>query len=130
MGERSPRGSGRAEEAVASPRRNAGAGALRPDLPECSSPHMTQAMENRTSSREWEPSAARATSASADGTRRFAERFADRFTEDFHRDALAGLSLSSIGLGTYLGDCTDADDARYIETARQAFDSGVNVVDT
>lgn len=91
---------------------------------------MTQTMENRTTSREWEPPAARAASASAEGSRRFAERFADRFAEDFYRDALAGLSLSSIGLGTYLGDCTDDDDARYVETARLAFDSGVNVVDT
>jgi aryl-alcohol dehydrogenase-like predicted oxidoreductase len=38
--------------------------------------------------------------------------------------------VSSIGLGTYLGDPTDAVDERYEETVRRALEHGINVVDT
>ncbi|MFC5970631.1 aldo/keto reductase [Halomarina salina] len=38
--------------------------------------------------------------------------------------------VSSVGLGTYLGDPTDAVDERYEETVRRAVEHGINVVDT
>jgi aryl-alcohol dehydrogenase-like predicted oxidoreductase len=68
----------------------------------------------------------RATSA---GTRRFAARTAGRI-EDFQRTLPRKLAASALGLGTYLGDCTDAEDAAYAETVRAAIASGVNVLDT
>jgi aryl-alcohol dehydrogenase-like predicted oxidoreductase len=41
-----------------------------------------------------------------------------------------GLSVSALGVGTYLGDCTDADDAAYTDAVRVAIAAGVNVIDT
>jgi aryl-alcohol dehydrogenase-like predicted oxidoreductase len=38
--------------------------------------------------------------------------------------------VSSIGLGTYLGECIDADDAAYTDTAHHALASGLNLLDT
>lgn len=69
--------------------------------------------------------------ASAEGTTRYAARHGARFSADFFR-ALDGdaIRLSSIGIGTYLGACDDADDARYAGTARRAMDSGINLLDT
>ena len=37
---------------------------------------------------------------------------------------------SVLGMGTYLGDCTDEDDAAYTRTVHAAITSGVNVLDT
>ena len=34
------------------------------------------------------------------------------------------------GVGTYLGDCTDADDGSYAQTLRAAVADGVNLIDT
>lgn len=64
------------------------------------------------------------------GTRRYAARFGKSLTADFYRP-FAGLShVSSLGLGTYLGDCDDAEDARYTATAIAALARGVNLIDT
>jgi aryl-alcohol dehydrogenase-like predicted oxidoreductase len=63
------------------------------------------------------------------GTRRYAIGFAPRRALDFYRP-LAGSVVSSIGIGTYLGECDDADDARYAATVRAALRSGLNLVDT
>jgi aryl-alcohol dehydrogenase-like predicted oxidoreductase len=38
--------------------------------------------------------------------------------------------VSALGVGTYLGDCTDADDAAYTDAVRVAIAAGVNVIDT
>jgi aryl-alcohol dehydrogenase-like predicted oxidoreductase len=38
--------------------------------------------------------------------------------------------VSSLGLGTYLGECEDAEDARYTATAIAALARGVNILDT
>jgi aryl-alcohol dehydrogenase-like predicted oxidoreductase len=46
-----------------------------------------------------------------------------------HRGGPRGLTLSSIAIGTYLGDDTDSDDAAYTETVRLAFADGINVGD-
>ena len=68
--------------------------------------------------------------ATAPGTARYRERHARRFARDFFRAGLSGLSLSSIGIGTYLGEDSDADDIAYADAVRRAVASGVNVVDT
>jgi aryl-alcohol dehydrogenase-like predicted oxidoreductase len=70
--------------------------------------------------------APRATSA---GTRRLAER-GDGDRVDFRRAFPRRLTISALGLGTYLGDCTDADDLGYAQTLRAAVANGVNLIDT
>lgn len=68
--------------------------------------------------------------ATPDGTKRLAARFSERFVGSFYRSSAMGVSISSIGLGTYLGENTDADDDSYIATIRHAIASGINLVDT
>jgi aryl-alcohol dehydrogenase-like predicted oxidoreductase len=68
--------------------------------------------------------------ATADGTQRLAKRFAGRFAADFYRETALKVTVSSIGLGTYLGDSTDEDDAAYVVAARHAIASGLNLLDT
>lgn len=68
--------------------------------------------------------------ASATGTKRFAERWRGKFVPDFFRTTRTGLTVSSVALGTYLGDSDDATDAQYAAAAREAIKAGVNVVDT
>jgi aryl-alcohol dehydrogenase-like predicted oxidoreductase len=63
------------------------------------------------------------------GTARFARRTsvkADGYWRTFPRK----LDVSALGIGTYLGDCTDDDDARYRESIHAAITSGINVIDT
>ena len=77
-----------------------------------------------------EPSAPRdARRATTTGTRRFHARTEGRVT-DFHRTLPRDLTASVLGVGTYLGDCSDVDDAAYAETVRAAIAAGVNVFDT
>lgn len=64
------------------------------------------------------------------GTARYARRFEESLAGDFYRPGARGLRLSSIGLGTYLGDCTDEHDAAYEAAIRYAVASGVNFLDT
>jgi aryl-alcohol dehydrogenase-like predicted oxidoreductase len=63
------------------------------------------------------------------GTRRFVERTPGR-TDDFVRRVPRNLSTGALGLGTYLGDCTDDDDVAYARTVRLAIGAGVNLIDT
>ena len=67
--------------------------------------------------------------ATPDGTARYRARHAERFARDFFRAGPVGRTLSSIGIGTYLGDDSDADDAAYSDAVRYAIASGINVVD-
>jgi aryl-alcohol dehydrogenase-like predicted oxidoreductase len=60
----------------------------------------------------------------------YAARFAQGYAADFYRGGLAGNTLSSIGVGTYLGECTDADDAAYENAIATAIEEGVNLIDT
>jgi aryl-alcohol dehydrogenase-like predicted oxidoreductase len=71
--------------------------------------------------------AGRATEA---GTKRFAARFADRFASDFHRASACDLTVSSLGMGTYLGECDDQEDERYTSTLAAGIDRGLNLIDT
>ena len=62
------------------------------------------------------------------GTARYASRFAGTVAaEHFRRDD--GLTLSSIGLGTYLGDETAEDDRAYEDAVTAALGRGANVLD-
>jgi aryl-alcohol dehydrogenase-like predicted oxidoreductase len=67
--------------------------------------------------------------ATTKGTERFVARTKGRAPE-FRRSLPRNLSASALGLGTYLGDCTDAEDAAYARTIREAIAAGVNVLDT
>ena len=60
----------------------------------------------------------------------YAATFADRYATDFYRSGLAGYTVSSIGIGTYLGECTAADDASYTNVIATAISDGVNLIDT
>lgn len=73
------------------------------------------------------PIASRATAA---GTARYAARRASRFVDDFARPFPPALRVSSIGLGTYLGACSDEDDERYVAAVHHALASGINLLDT
>src|SRR6185503_15817387 len=64
------------------------------------------------------------------GTERYRKRFEAGFVDDFFRTTTAGITVSSIGIGTYLGDSNDSDDAAYQSAIRQAIGDGVNLVDT
>jgi aryl-alcohol dehydrogenase-like predicted oxidoreductase len=68
----------------------------------------------------------RATSA---GTARYRERFSEVADKDHFRKG-QDLWLSSIGVGTYLGDADDETDARYAEAVTRAVELGANVIDT
>jgi aryl-alcohol dehydrogenase-like predicted oxidoreductase len=76
------------------------------------------------------PALLAAGSASPSATSRYRDRFAERFAADHFRALAGGLLASSIGAGTYLGECDDADDDRYTRTIRAALRNGVNIVDS
>jgi aryl-alcohol dehydrogenase-like predicted oxidoreductase len=63
------------------------------------------------------------------GTWDYRERFDEQFARTYFRRFGEGV-VSSVGLGTYLGDPTDAADDAYYEAIVAAVESGVNVVDT
>jgi aryl-alcohol dehydrogenase-like predicted oxidoreductase len=67
--------------------------------------------------------------ATTTGTRRFTARTVES-REDFRRPFPRKLTVSALGIGSYLGDCTDAEDERYRESVHEAINSGVNVIDT
>jgi aryl-alcohol dehydrogenase-like predicted oxidoreductase len=68
--------------------------------------------------------------ATAEGTRRFQKRFAKSQPNHFYRTLVDGTVVSSLGLGTYLGECEDSEDARYTATVIAALEKGVNILDT
>jgi len=67
--------------------------------------------------------------ATPDGTHRFHARHAAAVAPD-HARAFEGLALSSVGIGTYLGNNDDATDARYAQAVSRAVQLGINVIDT
>ncbi len=67
--------------------------------------------------------------ATAEGTRRYAERFPELAEAGHFRD-VGGLRLSSIGLGTYLGEASAARDRDYEEAVAAALAAGCNVFDS
>ena len=68
------------------------------------------------------------TSATKAGTQRYAQRFSGRAGEGHFREA-QGLTLSSLGIGTYLGRPDAKTDASYTAAVAAAVESGINVID-
>jgi aryl-alcohol dehydrogenase-like predicted oxidoreductase len=69
-------------------------------------------------------------SATAEGTLRYAARFQGRAAPGHFREIRGGLVLSSIGIGTYLGEPDEATDGAYTDTVVAAVEGGINVVDS
>jgi aryl-alcohol dehydrogenase-like predicted oxidoreductase len=69
------------------------------------------------------------TCATLEGTMRYRERFKNNSAENHFRQQ-QGLWLSSIGIGTYLGNADDETDARYTSAITRAVALGANVIDT
>jgi aryl-alcohol dehydrogenase-like predicted oxidoreductase len=69
-------------------------------------------------------------SATAQGTLRYAARFQGRSAAGHFREIAGGQVLSSIGIGTYLGEPDPATDKGYAQAVVAAVESGVNVVDS
>lgn len=73
--------------------------------------------------------------ATPEGTARYRRRFPQLSETEFfrhpeHVPSAGELWLSSLGLGTYLGEPDDAADAAYTEAILLALRSGINVLDT
>jgi aryl-alcohol dehydrogenase-like predicted oxidoreductase len=68
--------------------------------------------------------------ATPEGTRRYRDRLIAAGVAPSHFRRVQGLWMSSIGLGTYLGDADDVLDERYREAAVEAARLGCNVFDT
>lgn len=68
-------------------------------------------------------------SATLEGATTYQPRFSSTLAPAHFRESL-GLKLSSIGLGTYLGEADDATDAQYAEAISRALVRGCNVLDT
>lgn len=74
-------------------------------------------------------------SATTEGTARYRDRFralreAGFYRQPSHVPGASDLWLSSIGLGTYLGEPEDSADAEYADAISLAIASGINVLDT
>ena len=68
--------------------------------------------------------------ASADGTRTLRKQYSKSRPQNFYRTLANGTFVSSLGLGTYLGECDDEEDMRYTVAAAAALERGVNILDT
>src|SRR5213082_1428616 len=66
--------------------------------------------------------------ATPEGTHRYATSFHDRAADGHFRE-VHGLTLSSIGIGTYLGQPDERTDAAYTSAIVAAVESGINVAD-
>jgi len=67
--------------------------------------------------------------ATSEGTERFAGRFGEARRRGFYR-LVGGLHVSSLGLGTYLGDPDEKTDRAYGEAVIAAVRGGINFLDT
>jgi aryl-alcohol dehydrogenase-like predicted oxidoreductase len=65
----------------------------------------------------------------ATATLRFAARFPALKAAGFYRE-VQGLTVSNIGIGTYLGEMDAATDSSYTEAVRGGLTAGVNFIDT
>jgi aryl-alcohol dehydrogenase-like predicted oxidoreductase len=59
----------------------------------------------------------------------YRDAFGEAFARTYFRRFGPGV-VSSVGVGTYLGDPTDAADDRYERAVREAVESGISVIDT
>jgi aryl-alcohol dehydrogenase-like predicted oxidoreductase len=67
-------------------------------------------------------------SATPTGTKSYVERFANRAASGHFRDA-QNLTVSSLGIGTYLGNPDPKTDAGYTAAVVAAVESGINLID-
>lgn len=67
--------------------------------------------------------------ATLEGTTRYRERFQGRAAEGYFRRR-NGLWVSSLGVGTYLGEHDSSTDDGYTQAVSRCLETGVNVVDT
>lgn len=75
------------------------------------------------------PSAQMSTRATSEGTDRYRARFAERAAQNHFRQQ-QDLVLSSIGIGTYLGNADEATDRGYTNAVIRAVQFGANVIDS
>ena len=68
------------------------------------------------------------TSATAEGTERYAKRFSGIAAPGHFRETQK-LSVSSLGIGTYLGQPDDKTDGNYAASVIAAVENGINVID-
>jgi len=68
-------------------------------------------------------------SATKEGTTQYAQRFAGRASDGHFRETQR-MVLSSLGIGTYLGQPDERTDASYTAAVVAAVESGINVIDT
>ncbi|PYT68958.1 MAG: aldo/keto reductase [Acidobacteria bacterium] len=68
-------------------------------------------------------------SATKEGTTRYAQRFTGRAADGHFRDAQR-MVLSSLGIGTYLGQPDKTTDEAYTAAAVAAVENGINVIDS
>ncbi|HJZ63905.1 MAG TPA: aldo/keto reductase [Candidatus Acidoferrum sp.] len=66
--------------------------------------------------------------ATLEGTKRFAENWRGRAADEHFREA-GGLVVSSLGIGTYLGQPDPRTDAAYTEAVVAAAEGGINFID-
>jgi aryl-alcohol dehydrogenase-like predicted oxidoreductase len=66
--------------------------------------------------------------ATPEGTKRYTGRFSGRAASGHFREA-QGLTLSSLGIGTYLGQPDEKTDAGYTAAVVAAVENGINVID-
>jgi aryl-alcohol dehydrogenase-like predicted oxidoreductase len=69
-----------------------------------------------------------ANAATQEGTTRYARRFAGRAANGHFREAQS-LVVSSLGIGTYLGQTDDKTDQGYTASVIAAVENGINVID-
>ena len=62
------------------------------------------------------------------GTKQFAENWRGRAADEHFRE-VNGLVVSSLGIGTYLGQPDDRTDAAYAEAIAAAVENGINLID-
>lgn len=67
--------------------------------------------------------------ATLEGTKKYAEKFRGHAADGHFREA-QDLLLSSLGIGTYLGQPNENSDASYTAALVAAVESGINVIDT
>lgn len=67
--------------------------------------------------------------ATAEGTARFVDRFAEYRDAGFYR-TIFDLKVSSVGIGTYLGNTDEPTDRSYTDALVAAAESGINFFDT
>jgi len=68
--------------------------------------------------------------ATAQGTLRYAARFQGRAAAGHFRNLPSGLAVSSVGIGTYLGEPDAATDRGYTESVVAAVEGGFNLIDS